>query len=314
MPAIKVIKPGFQSTIQDKGRFGFSHYGISISGAADSVALRIGNLLVGNDENTAAIEMTLIGGEFLFERDAVIAITGADFQPMVDSSQVPMWSTIKILAGQILSFKNTANSARCYLCIHGGLDVPPVLQSSSTHLLTSMGGLNGRALIKNDIIQYRENKIYHTAYFSLKKEIIERLYPQRELYITIGPQSNYFSDESIKIFSSSTFAVQEDSNRMGLRLSGPKIERLIQEDIITEGVSLGAIQIAHDSQPIILFVEHQTTGGYPKIANIISADLHRIGQLKPRDKINFSFVSVDEAYKLRKEIETLISANSFVRI
>lgn len=314
MPAIEVIKPGFQSTIQDPGRFGYSHYGISISGAADNVALRIGNLIAGNDENVAAIEMTLTGGEFLFEDDAIISITGANFQPMIESSQVAMWSTIKIKAGHILSFKNSLDNARCYICIKGGFNVPLVMESASTHLLTSMGGLKGRAIIKGDFIQYHKKNIDNKTYFSLKKEILDKLYPQRELFVTIGPQSNYFSDETINLFSKSTFTVREDSNRMGLRLSGPKLERIIEEDIITEGVSLGAIQISHDSQPIILFVEHQTTGGYPKIANIISADLHRVGQLKPRDEIKFSFVSIDEANKLRKEIEALISSDSFVRI
>lgn len=311
MPAIKVIKPGFQSTIQDLGRFGYSHYGISISGAADNVALRIGNLLVGNNENSAAIEMTLIGGEFQFNDNALISITGSNFQPMVDGSPVMMWSTIKIESGQVLSFKNTTNGARCYFCIRGGFDIPHIMQSASTHLLTSIGGINGRTLIKDDLIQYHENKIDYAAYFSLKKEIIHKLYPKRELFVTLGPQRNYFADETIRLFSSMPFIVREDSNRMGLRLNGPRIERIITEDIITEGVSLGAIQISHDAQPIILFVEHQTTGGYPKIANIISADIHRVGQLKPRDEIKFSFVSIDEAYKLRKEIEELISSDSF---
>lgn len=313
MPAIKVVKPGFQSSIQDLGRFGYSHLGISISGAADSIALRIGNLLVENDQNAAAIEMTLTGGDFLFEDDALIAITGSNFKPQLDNTSVPLWTTMQIKSGQTLSFSNSLEEARCYLCIKGGLSVPSVLNSSSTHLLTSLGGYQGRSLRNGDVLQFNKSGNQVDLY-KIDNDLIKQLYHKREIFVTHGTQLKYFTKETINIFSSSIYTVREDSNRMGLRLNGSKIERQIKEDIITEGVSLGAIQISHDAQPIILFVEHQTTGGYPKIANVISADFHRIGQLKPRDEIRFSFVSIEEAYKLRKEIESLISTNSFVRL
>lgn len=313
MPKIKVIKPGFQSTIQDLGRFGFSHYGVSISGAADPLALRIGNLLVGNNQNTPAIEMTLIGGEFQFDCDTFISITGSDFQPKLNNKSIPLWTTIKVSAGQTLSFSNTLNGARCYLCVYKGINVPLVLNSTSTHLLTSMGGYRGRSLIKGDVlkIEESENKL---DFYQVNKPILNLLYNSREILVTQGTQINYFPEDTINIFLSSCYKVREDSNRMGLRLCGAKLERSIKEDIITEGIPLGAIQISYDAQPIILFVEHQTTGGYPKIANVISADLHRIGQLKPRDEVKFSFVSIEEAYKLRIEVESLISLESFTKL
>lgn len=314
MAVIKVIKPGFQTTVQDLGRIGYSHFGISLSGAADQVALRIGNMLVGNDQNATALELTLVGGEFEFQESTQISITGSNFQPRHDNKEVPMWTTLNVKAGQILSFQNTLDGARCYLCISGGFAVPKILGSASTHLLTSLGGLNGRPLIKGDSLTYDSSRNINENYYRLKKEVINKLYCNKEVYVTKGPQINCFSYDSINIFTSSYFIIREDSNRMGLRLTGPKIERLKQDDIITEGVSLGAIQISYDAQPIILFVEHQTTGGYPKIANVISADHHRLGQLKPRDEIKFSFVSIDEAYKLRKEIETLVSINSFEKL
>lgn len=312
MPTIKVIKPGFQSTIQDLGRFGYSHLGISISGAADSIALRIGNLLIGNAQNTPAIEMTLIGGEFQFDCNTLISITGSDFQPRLNDITIPMWTTIQVKSGDILSLSNTLSGARSYLCVQGGINVPLVLNSYSTHLLTSIGGYNGRSLKQGDIILINEINDGKNFY-QLDNDVIDKLYSKREILVTNGTQIKSFTRKSLDIFSSSIFKVNENSNRMGLRLSGAKIERHLTEDITTEGISLGAIQISHDEQPIILFVEHQTTGGYPKIANVISADFHRIGQLKPRDEIKFSFVSIEEAYKLRKEIESLISIDSFIR-
>lgn len=136
---MKAIKPGFQSSIQDLGRFGFSHLGISASGAADTVSLRLGNLLLGNDQNLAAIEMTLVGGEFLFDSETIIAVTSSDFQPTLDGIQIPLWETVFINSGQTLRFGATQSGARCYLCIKGGFAVDKILGSASTHLLTGIG-------------------------------------------------------------------------------------------------------------------------------------------------------------------------------
>ena len=314
MPIIKVIKAGLQTTVQDLGRFGYSHLGISISGAADPVSMRIGNLLVGNNENDAALEMTLIGGEFEFDEDTVIAITGANFHPKMNGIGIPMWTSVRIKSGQVLKFTASSEGARCYLCIQGGIDVKKILRSSSTHILTKLGGFEGRRLKNGDEI-YFQNKPEATPHlYQFKKAIAYELMKRDIIRITTAPQSDYFSEETLKDFCSNKYEVKEDSNRMGLRLKGNVLLRQNNEEIITEGVTLGAVQVSHDGQPIILFVEHQTTGGYPKIANVISADIHRVGQLRPRDKINFSFISIDEAYKYKMELESIISVNSFVKL
>ena len=314
MPIMKVIKPGFQSSIQDLGRFGFSHLGISASGAADAASLRIGNLLLGNDQNSAAIEMTLVGGEFFFDSESIIAITGSDFRPMLNGIQIPLWETVLIKSGQTLRFGATQSGARCYLCIKDGFSVDKILGSTSTHLLTGIGGYKGRSLMKDDEINFAGSDTKNFKRQCVKKEIVNEIMSNKKIFVTKAPQSNYFSTETLELFSSSTYIVCEEADRMGLRLIGSALRQINNKDIITEGVSLGAIQVSHDGNPIILFVEHQTTGGYPKIANVISAHLHKIGQLRPRDEIKFSFVSIEEAYKLRIGLELLISPESLISI
>ncbi|MCX6169384.1 MAG: biotin-dependent carboxyltransferase family protein [Ignavibacteriales bacterium] len=310
MPLMKVIKPGFQSTIQDLGRFGFSDLGISISGAADVVSFRIGNLLLGNEESSSAIEMTLVGGEFLFDSDTIIAITGSDFQPTIDRIEIPLWTSIFVRSGQTISFGATQSGARCYLCIKGGFEIDNILGSFSTHLLTSIGGYKGRVLLSNDEINYAGCNFKYLQPLKVKREIALELMTREKIFITNAPQTDNFSPETLNLFSSSVYSVSEETNRMGLRLTGPMLEGINKQDIITEGVSLGAIQVSHDGNPIILFVEHQTTGGYPKIANVISAHLHKVGQLRPRDEIQFSFVSIEKAYEMRMHLESLISPMS----
>jgi antagonist of KipI len=310
MPVMKVFNPGFQSTIQDLGRFGFSDLGISISGAADNVSLRMGNLLLGNDQNAAALEMTLVGGEFLFESDTIIAITGSDFQPAIDGNEIPLWTSVFVDAGQKIRFGATQSGARCYLCIKDGFETESVLGSSSTHILSGIGGHNGRALMKGDEIIYEGCNYKNLQPLKVKSEIVLELMKNKILLVTNAPQTNNFSKETLNLFTSSVYSVSEETNRMGLRLTGPPLTKKSNDEIITEGVSLGAIQISHDGNPIILFVEHQTTGGYPKIANVISAHLYKVGQLRPRDEIQFSFVSIEKAYEMRMHLESIITPMS----
>ena len=313
MPQIKVHNPGFLTTVQDMGRYGYSHFGISASGAADPVSFHIGNFLVGNDKNAAALEMTLTGGEFEFETDTIISVTGSDFHPQIEGENVPLWTTVEIKGGQKLKFASTTGGARCYLCVRRGIDVPKIFGSSSTHLLTGIGGFKGQQLKKNDILFYADQKS-EVDFYELKDEVIRELSEKKFVRVTEAPQTDHFSKETLDIFSSAPYIVTEETNRMGLRLAGKELKRINNDDIITEGVSLGAIQVSHDGQPIILFVEHQTTGGYPKIANVISADIHKVGQLRPRDEVRFLFLSIDEAHRQRLYLESLISKDSFVKI
>jgi biotin-dependent carboxylase-like uncharacterized protein len=288
--AIHVLEPGFQTTVQDLGRFGYAHLGVSASGAADALALRAGNLLVGNAENAAALEMTLTGAALAFETAAVVALTGSDF-----AAGLPLWTAVEIAAGATIRFGLTRSGARCYLAVRGGIRAPKVLGSASTHLVTCIGG---RALRKGDLLSIGADAIRRPRTSRLKPPAADG-----PLRVTAGPQAAWFGGE----LYASTYHVTEATDRMGVRLHGPAIPSPAGH-MVTEGVPLGAVQVPPDGQPIILFVEHQTTGGYAKPANVISADLWRVGQLRPRDEVAFQRVTMDEALDLlRRQEEWLYS-------
>ncbi len=298
---IQVQSPGMFTTVQDLGRFGYGPIGVSPSGAADPVALRIGNLLVGNAEHDAALEMTLLGGTFVFPDGGLIALAGSDF-----SSPISMWTAHQLQPGASLKLGPTRGGARCYLCVHGGISVKRLLGSASTHILTGLGGFEGRPLRKGDFLTIGESRPSHPR--AIAPEILEKLKPRKILRATVGPQTEWFAKESVRTFFSAPYVVTEESNRMGLRLEGPALDTPHGGQMTSEGVSLGAIQIPAGGKPIILFVEQQTTGGYPKIANIISADLPSVGQLRPRDEVRFEFVTPEAARAAIREQESLIQS------
>jgi antagonist of KipI len=281
-----VLDGGAQTTVQDLGRFGWAHFGVSASGAADPLALRAGNLLVGNAENAAALEMTLVGGAFEFENDAVIALTGSDF-----GAGLPLWTPLAVKAGGAIRCGPTRSGARCYLCVRGGLAVRRVMGSASTHLATGVGG---RALRKGDLLPVGD-----AAVRQARRAAGAPPFPRGgPLRVTRGPQAEWFGDEIYR----ASWTVSEESNRMGLRLRGEAIPSA-PGHMLTEGVGLGAVQVPPDGQPIILFVEHQTTGGYPKPANVISADFWRLGQLRPRAPVAFESVTIEQALGLLRAAE-----------
>ena len=299
---IHVQSPGMFTTVQDLGRYGYGPIGVSPSGAADPVALRIGNLLVGNPETAPALEMTLIGGTFVFPEGATVALAGSDF-----SAPIPIWTAVKFGAGGSLKLGPTRSGARCYLCVAGGIDVPLLLGSASTHILTGLGGFEGRALRKGDVLKIGADV---GSARSIPLSAIAPFAPRKTIRTTLGPQTAWFSKNSVDRFYSGVYKVTEESNRMGLRLEGAVLETPHSGQMTSEGVSLGAIQVPAGGQPIILFVEQLTTGGYPKIANIISADLASIGQLRPRDEVRFEFVDAAAARALIVEQERLLRALS----
>ena len=259
--------------------------GISACGAADPLSLRAGNLLVGNAEGAPALEMTLAGGAFEFESAAVIALAGADFE-----AGIPLWSAVEVPSGGQVRCGHARSGARCYLCVRGGVDVPLVLGSASTHLLTGLGGLEGRALRRGDVLPVGQAAL-RPAWGKMSGS-----------KPCAGPVIRVTSPANVWPLCRAAWQVKEDSDRMGLRLRGPALAPHTGH-MLTEGVPLGAVQVPPDGQPIILFVEHQTTGGYPKIANVISADFHALGQLRPHAEVRFEQVSIDAALTLLKAQE-----------
>jgi antagonist of KipI len=312
MSTILVQSPGPFTTVQDLGREGFGAIGVSPSGAADAISLRIGNRLVENPETAAGLEMTLVGGTFQFPEGAVFALAGSDFGATLDDAPVGLWTSVQARPGQTLQVGPTRGGARCYLCVQGTILVQLLMGSASTHVLSGLGGWHGRALGKGDRLpvgepggRFRERTVASSG--------LERLALRTVLRVTPGPQSDLFPESSHRLLCETTYRVKEESNRVGIRLEGPPIPTSSHGEMITEGVSLGAIQVPAGGRPIIVFVEQQTTGGYPKIANIISADFHSVGQLRPRDEIRFERVEMAAARRLLKEQEELLASPELIR-
>jgi biotin-dependent carboxylase-like uncharacterized protein len=303
--AFEVIEPGILTTIQDLGRYGFSQFGVPPSGALDSFSFRAGNLLVGNREEAAGLEVTLMGLKIRSLKEVVISITGGDLSPTLNEEPLAMWRTHLLGEGDVVRFKKVKAGCRAYLAVSGGFVVSGIMGSSSTYLSGNFGGLEGRKLRRGDILHALDTPssfIKLNLRFpgdwipSLEKEVLLKAIP--------GPQDHHFTEEGFQTFCSSSYHVTPQCDRMGVRLEGPTIKRRsdVEESIISEGLISGAIQVPGNGKPIIILTE-LVTGGYTKIATIISTDLPRVAQLKPGDQVRFMPVSIEEAHDLLREQE-----------
>jgi biotin-dependent carboxylase-like uncharacterized protein len=308
MLVVRVESPGLLSTVQDAGRYGYAHLGISPGGAADPLAMRIANRVVGNDENAAVLEMTLLGATVEFEESCVVALAGADCDCRIGNETAPMWRAFAVQAGAILACGPMTRGTRTYLAVQGGFDVPEVLASASTNLSAHFGGHEGRSLRKGDVLRIGKARSREMQKWEANAKA--QLYADWPLRVTRSTQQEWFDGNTFERFLTSTYLTSEDSNRSGLRLKGAILKPQRESELMTEGVSLGAVQVPPNGQPIILFVDQQTTGGYPKIANVIAADMHRVGQLRPRDEVRFMEVTISEAVMLLREQEEWL-ARSF---
>ena len=308
---IEVFASGLLTTVQDLGRQGFGAMGVSPSGAADPIALRIGNRLVGNAEGAAALEMTLLGGALRFTQRSIVALAGSDFGATLDGASCPLWESFEVAAGQTLSFGGTTSGARCYLCVNGGIAVSQFLRSASTHLLSGLGGFQGRALRKGDVVELGPAGEPRRP-CRANPQLLRRLAPRKRLGATPGPQADWFPASVLEHCFSSTYRVTEQCDRQGLRLEGTSLSPSPPHEMITEGVSLGAIQVPPNGQPIVVFVEQQTTGGYPVIANVISADISSLGQLRPRDQVSFERIDFEAARKALFDQENLLASADLI--
>lgn len=309
LEAFEVLDPGILTTIQDFGRFGYTEFGVPYSGALDSFSYRIANILVNNPENEACLETMIMGLKLKSLGEFLIAITGADLTPLINNEPVKMWKPYLIKKGDIITFKRVRFGCRAYVSVSGGLAVPKVMGSYSTYLSGKFGGLEGRPLKKGDIL-YRFDLPFPLDILNIKfpEELIPRFNRELILRIILGPQCDHFTEEGLKTFFSSIYEVTSQSDRMGIRLKGPFIERRqdVEESIISEGLLPGAIQVPGNGNPIIILNE-LVTGGYTKIASVISTDLLKVAQLKPGDSVRFMPVSIEEAHTLLKEQEDQIN-------
>mgnify|MGYP001090029445 FL=1 len=300
---LEVLRAGLQSTVQDQGRFGYAHLGVSASGAADNFSLIIGNILVGNPKHYAGIEMTIIGDKYRFKSDTYIALTGSEFEAELDNKSIPFWKRLPIKKGQILDIRSTKNGARCYLCVAGGINIEDVMGAKTTHLTSGIGGLHGRILKNLDELEFGP---LDDLIKPIKKVNDSITTDTKIIKVTKGVQWPWFDKNQKNKLFQHQYQVTKLSNRMGLRLIGNAIKTKKGNEITTAGISLGSIQIPGDGQPIISFVEHQTTGGYPIIANVVSADIRKVGQLKAGDCFQFELISFSSAEKLKVDQEKFI--------
>ncbi len=305
MEALKTIRKGALTTIQDLGRYGYMKYGVSVSGAMDRFALRVGNVLVGNDEGAAGIEATVIGPKFVALSELKVAFTGADLSPEINGIRSPMWSGVNVKEGDVISFGVLRSGCRAYVCISGGIDVPLTLSSRSTHVRTGLGGF-GRALIQGDIIHVKKVNSDVGKVISSNKLANEHIpiYSSDWLVrVVLGPQNEYFTPMGIRTFFEAEYTIDSESDRMGYRLSGRRIEHKGRTDIITDATPPGSVEVPGSGMPIILMADALTSGGYPKIAAVITVDQDKLAQAKPGDKIKFEKVSITQAHKLLADME-----------
>ncbi|MFJ8263864.1 biotin-dependent carboxyltransferase family protein [Rummeliibacillus sp. NPDC094406] len=304
---IKVLQPGMLATIQDLGRYGLQKFGVIVGGAMDSISLRIANLLVGNSEGEGALEVTLFGTTLLFESDELIAITGGNLQPTIDGIQVPMWRPLLIRKGSVLKFNAAISGCRAYVSFGGGIQVPKVMSSKSTYLRAGIGGFQGRKLQKSDVFECeKRTELGEDLFNQLKKETTNLswsvYYPSfvtfkktQTIRIIRGSEYQHFDEENLKKFFSTPYTISTHSDRMGYRLNGEAIQLKEPFELLSEGVTFGTIQMPSNGQPIILMADRQTTGGYPKIGQVISADLPTLAQMQANDRVYFKEVTLEEA-------------------
>lgn len=293
--SIEVLHPGLLTTVQDLGRTGYQRFGVSVSGAVDPRSAAVANILAGNPDGEAVLECTVLGPQLRFDAPAVIAVTGADLGPTLDGVPVENYRALRVQAGQTLRFTGPKCGCRAYLAVSGGLDVPEVMGSRSTYMKAKIGGWHGRKLEKGDVLPLRAPGTEPKA---LENRALAPEFRGRSEYtlrVVMGPQDNAFTPGGVSAFLSGVYTVTPEFDRMGCRMEGPEIEHNGSADILSDGIAFGAVQVPDSGQPIVMLADRQTTGGYTKIANVISADFRLLGQLKSGDRVRFEKVSLAAA-------------------
>ena len=306
---VEVVSAGLLTTVQDLGRTGYQRFGIPVCGALDPVSLRIANILVGNAESDAGLEITALGPTIRFASDTVVALVGADFAIEVNGSEVRSWESVDVAAGSVLNIGAASDGLRAYLSIAGGIDVPRVMNSRSTDMKGVFGGFEGRALQDGDSLPIADSP--HVADWSQRRLPIDisrqpTFGQEFHIRVILGPQDEEFTRSGIETMLTSEYRVTVDSDRMGCRLEGPDIAHETGPDIVSDGTALGSIQVPGSGQPIILLADRGTTGGYTKIATVIAPDIGLISQALPGARVRFHEVSVDEAHEALREQEEMI--------
>jgi antagonist of KipI len=303
---IEILEPGPHTTVQDRGRYGELSRGIPPSGPMDAYAYTLANRLVGNDDGAAALECTLAGPRLRVRARCAMAVTGADMPLVVNGAQRPGWRTHALEPGDLVKLGYARKGVRSYIAFCGGIDVPAVLGSRSTYVRGRLGGIEGRPLRSGDRLALFPARV--PASKCVAAHAIPDYGAEPEIRVVPGPQAERFSDEAIGVFFASPYEMLPQSDRMGARLTGPRLAHTHGHDIISDPIALGSVQVPGDGQPIVLMVDRQSTGGYTKIGTVCSFDIGRVAQMRPGRTLRFTQVSVTEAHRLLRTARARLEA------
>jgi antagonist of KipI len=317
--SVTILKPGIMSSVQDLGRWGFQQFGVPVGGALDKLFASLANIICGNDEKEAVLEMTLQGSSILFNENTHCAFTGGGCKVFVDDVELPFNRLLYIPAFSILTTQPAARGCRTYLAVAGGWDIPKTMGSASTYVPSAIGGVKGRNLIAGDILPFKKRK-YTIPSSSMKllgdkiqtsqwqvPDLIAHDEDPRMIHVVPGPEYDLFDEGSRNTFFQSTYTIGLQSNRMGYRLEGEKLLMKEKQEMVSTPVASGIIQVTHDGTPIILMADAQTTGGYPRIARVCSSDMSKLAQKRPGEKIRFCPISEEESLHRQKELNKILN-------
>ena len=307
--SILVIRPGLCSTLQDGGRLGYQHLGVPVNGPMDALAHALANVLVGNPVDGTSLEVTLQGPTLRFDSSCLLAIAGADLGARLDGAPLPPGQAIRVAAGSVLDFARRVHGARAYIAVHGGYQVPAVLNSRSTFRRGGLGGMQGRELLAGDRLRLASSfrnpprvQIPHALYIDPPSAA------ERPIRIVRGREWSAFSAQAQRALVDSVYRIGNDSERMGYRLAGAELKLHAPLELLSEAVPFGTVQVPPSGQPIVLMADRQTTGGYPKIAHVVSVDLPLLAQRLPGESVRFTLIDLEQAQALAVRQARLLEA------
>ncbi|OXB96349.1 MULTISPECIES: biotin-dependent carboxyltransferase family protein [Bacillus] len=313
---VEVLHAGMFTTVQDLGRSHYQQYGVPVGGAMDQSALRMINMLVGNEENEAGLEITIMGPKLLIKKPTLLAIGGADMEPLLNGERIPLWRPILAEEGSMICFGKVKSGCRAYVTFAGGIHIDRTMGSKSTYIRATIGGIEGRMLKKGDYFQIGAQPEMANCFiqdlqkderiktkWAISNSVLPKYKKHPKLRVIADFEYNQFTEESRKAFFTKEYKVSNHADRMGYRVEGEVLNRIEEKEILSSPVTFGTIQVPNGGQPIILMADRQTTGGYTRIGNIISVDLPLLAQLKPGDYVSFEKITLEEAEQLYIEQE-----------
>ncbi|HDR8244022.1 KipI antagonist [Bacillus thuringiensis] len=317
---VEVLHAGMFTTVQDLGRSHYQQYGVPVGGAMDQSALRMINMLVGNEENEAGLEMTIMGPKLLIKKTTLLAIGGADMEPLLNGERIPLWRPILAEEGSMLCFGKVKSGCRAYVTFAGGIHIDRTMGSKSTYIRAAIGGIEGRMLNKGDYFQIGAQPEMANRFiqdlqkdgriktkWAINNSVLSKYKKHPKLRVITDFEYDQFTEESRKAFFTKEYKVSNYADRMGYRIEGEVLNRIEEKEVLSNPVTFGTIQVPNGGQPIILMADRQTTGGYPRMGNIISVDLPLLAQLKPGDYVSFEEITLEEAEQLYIEQEVNIN-------